>query len=501
METNTVTKTVIAQVGAALCMLPALAQAGAVAGAAEQGASTAEVAALRADIAALRAELDALKKGRAADAPAPTSTSTPAPTPVSATATAALAERVDRIEQQAKDAVVKGDLPGSFRLPGTTTSLRLYGSVELNMVHEMKGDNGDVDFAAYVPYAPLSGTPAARRDHQTYLHARTSRIGIETSTPTAFGPLGIRIEGDFNNDPRTGNSAVSGTVANIYTRQVTNSYNFRLREAWGQLGGLLAGQTWSTFMDVDNCPETVDFNGPIGATYLRQPQLRYTHAAGAAGTFSVAVENPVSYVLEPVSGQPAVAGAARVPDLVARWDRPFGWGALSARVVATEHRIDDGAAQSAQRRGWGAALSGQARMGDDDALTFGVTGGYGIGRYFNYIEGAVYDAASNRILLERAAGAYLGFQHKASDALRFNAAFGYQRNFDNAYTDFMRASGLDGGRFGVNRRVTQGHFNVFWDPAQNVELGAEYLFGRRVTLSGEHGDMSRVNLLARYRFN
>lgn len=495
MKTHTVTKTVIANVGAALCMLPALAQAGK----AEQGASAAEVAALRADLAALRAELDALKKGRAEAAPVPAPA--PAPNAAPAAVTAALAERVDRIEAQAKDAVVKGDLPDSFRLPGSKTSLRIYGSAELNMVHEMKGDNGDVDLAAYVPYAPLSGTAAARRDHQTYLHARTSRIGLEASTPTAFGPLGIRIEGDFVNDPRTGSSAVSGTVANIYTRQATNSYGFRLREAYGQVGGLLAGQTWSTFMDVDNFPETVDFNGPIGATYVRQAQLRYSRAAGDAGTFSVAVENPVSYVIEPVSGQPTVAGASRVPDLVARWDRQFGWGALSARAVATEHRIDDGAAQSAQRRGWGAALSGQVRVTDLDAVTFGVTGGNGIGRYFNYIEGAVYDAANNRILLERAAGAYLGYQHRVSDALRFNAAFGYQRNYDNAYTDFVRASGLDGGRFGVNRRVTQGHLNVFWDPVQNVEFGAEYLFGRRVTLTGEHGDMSRVNLLARYRFN
>jgi hypothetical protein len=469
---------------ATLCTLPAFAQDGGAAGTAP-AVTARELDALRADLAALRGELEALKKSRDASAPA----------------TTALAERIDQVELLAKDAVVLGDIPNSFRLPRSETSLHIYGVAELNMVHEMKGDNGDIDFASYVPYAPLDGTAAARRNHQTYLHARTSRLGFEASTPTSLGPLSIRIEADFNNDPHTGGSALSGSLGSIYTRQVTNGYDFRLREAYGQVGGLLAGQTWSTFMDVDNFPETVDFNGPIGATYLRQPQVRYSYPTRDAGTLSVAVENPVSYVLEPVSGLPTVSGASRVPDLVVRWDRQFDWGALSARGVATEHRVDDGAAQSAYRRGWGAAVSGLYRVTSDDLVTFGVTAGNGVGRYFNYIEGAVYDAVGNRILLERAAGAYLGYQHRTSDALRFNAALGFQRNYDNAYTDFVRESELDRGRFGVNRRVTQGHLNVFWDPAKNLEFGAEYLFGRRVTLAGEKGDMSRVNLLARYRFN
>ncbi|WP_075793574.1 hypothetical protein [Massilia putida] len=36
---------------------------------------------------------------------------------------------------------------------------------------------------------------------------------------------------------------------------------------------------------------------------------------------------------------------------------------------------------------------------------------------------------------------------------------------------------------------------------ENVEFGAGCLFGRRVTPVRERGGMSRVNLLARYRFN
>ena len=37
----------------------------------------------------------------------------------------------------------------------------------------------------------------------------------------------------------------------------------RLRHAYGSYGGLLAGQTWSTFVDDDNFPNTIDFESPM----------------------------------------------------------------------------------------------------------------------------------------------------------------------------------------------------------------------------------------------
>lgn len=437
---------------------------------------------MRAEMKKLRAELEALKGAKPA------------------AASADLADRVEQVELRAKDAVVVGDIPNSFRLPNSETSLRVYGFAELNMVHEFKGDNTDMDYATFVPYAPLNGSAQASRNGRNFMHARTSRFGIEASTPSPYGQIGIKVEGDFNNDPRTGNSAVSGTIGNIYTQQATNSYNFRLRQAYGQVGGFLAGQTWSTFMDLDNLPETVDFNGPIGATFIRQPQIRYTYAMPGVGNFTAAVENSASYVLDNTATV-TTAGFSRVPDLVGRWDRGFDWGAMSVRAVSHEHRIDDGATVSQSRRGWGVATSGLYKTVGNDFMTWAVTAGTGIGRYFNYIEGAFYDAANDRILMEKAAGVVLGYQHKPSETLRYNFALGYQKNFNNEYTDFARANGLDSGRFGINRKVWQAHLGFIWNPVKGVDIGTEYIFGRRTTLAGEDGDMSRINFSAKYNFN
>jgi hypothetical protein len=457
-----------------------------------------EFAEMRAEIKRLHDEIDAMKKDKAAAPAVAPAAAAPAET---GPTKAELADRIDQVELRAKDAVVMGDIPGSFRLPGTETSLRFYGFAELNLVHEMKGDNSSSDYSTFLPYAPLDGSALANRSGQTYLHARTSRIGFEASTPTKYGPIDVKIEGDFNNDPRTGNAAVSGDVKNIFTQQATNSYNFRLRHAYGQFGGLLIGQTWSTFMDVDNLPETVDFNGPIGATFIRQPQIRYTYPTKDDGSFTVAVENPVSYVLEASSGLPTVAGFSRVPDLIGRWDKGFDWGAISLRAITTEHKVEDGAGMSASKRGWGWGFSGLYKVNGDDFATWAFTGGTGIGRYFNYIEGAGYDAATNSIVTEKAIGMVLGYQHKASDTLRYNASVGYQRNYDNEYTDWVRANALDSGQFGINRRVWQSHLGFIWNPVKSVDIGVEYIFGRRKTLADETGSMSRFDFSAKYNFN
>lgn len=448
---------------------------------------------MRMEMKKLREELDTLKKAKPAPAAAPSD----------------LAERVEAVEIRSKDAVTLGDIPGSFRLPGSETSLRLYGWAEMNMVHETRGDNTDIDFSTFLPYVPLNGSPEANKTGRTYLHARTSRLGVEASTPTQYGPLGIKLEGDFQNEPRTGNTAVSGSVATIFTQQATNSYNFRLRHAYGQFGGLLIGQTWSTFMDVDNSPETVDFNGPIGSSLARQPQIRYTYPTKDNGSFTVAVENSVSYVLDKTGSVTTDAatgkvatGFSRVPDLIGRWDKGYDWGAISVRGVSHELRLKDPAAGvSVSRRGYGLAASGLYKTVGNDFLTWAVTGGTGIGRYFNYIEGAFFDDVNNKIVIEKALGLVVGYQHKPSDTLRFNGSIGYQRDYDNEYTDFARANLLDSGRFGINRQLWQSHLGFIWNPVKGVDLGAEYIYGRRKTLAGETGDLSRVNLSAKYNFN
>ena len=84
------------------------------------------------------------------------------------------------------------------------------------------------------------------------LHARETRLFLDIRGPVEGKELKMYIETDFYG---------SGNV-------------LRLRQAYGSWGGLLAGQTWSTFVDESNFPNTIDFESPMAFPSIRQAQLR-----------------------------------------------------------------------------------------------------------------------------------------------------------------------------------------------------------------------------------
>jgi hypothetical protein len=474
----------LALLAAAVTSMPAVAQ------------SAKDFEELRNEVLRLRRELNEMKAAKPAAAPAVEAVAaTPAVDP-------AVTERIEQLELKQKDAVVAGDIPGSFRLPGSDTSIKLYGYVEVNAIHEFKGNNSDNDYSTFLPYAPINGT--TKKTGQTLIHARTSRLGVESSTPTPYGPMGIKLEGDFNNEPRAdssvGTSASGSSKSAILTQQSLNGYNFRLRQAVATFAGFTVGQTWSTFMDIDNSPETVDFNGPIGSTFIRQPVIRYTYATPDLGGFTAALENPVSYAYDS-GGYVVKDGWSTSPDMVLRWDKAFDWGNTSLRAVSQEVKVVNDSTH-ASARGYGVGATSLIKVrGGLDSLSLAVTYGDGIGRYFNYIEGAFVDEANNRIIMERAVGVVAGYQYKATETLRYNLVGGWQQNFSNAYTQFALANGLGSGQYGINKSVFQVHAGLIYNPVKNVDLGAEYIYGERKTLEGEIGGLSRFNLMARYTFN
>ena len=80
-----------------------------------QAQTTKDFDELRQEIKRLRDEVNALKGQAAATKPADNS---------------GWGERIEQLEIKTKDAVVLGDIGGGFRLPGSDTSIRLYGYAE-----------------------------------------------------------------------------------------------------------------------------------------------------------------------------------------------------------------------------------------------------------------------------------------------------------------------------------------------------------------------------------
>lgn len=395
-------------------------------------------------------------------------------------ALAKLQAKVEQMEAQQKAApampanvVTGGDLPGSFKLPGSDTSIKLGGYVQLDAIYDIKGDQGR---GISLADAPLDGSAAAKRKGTTTFSARTSRFNVETQTNTTGGPIKTRIEFDF----------FTAEGSETYT----NSARPRLRHAYGSYGGVLAGQTWSNFMDVDSIPDTLEFIGPTGQVFIRQPQVRYTMATGADSNFAVAVENPQSDARD-VGGD--VTALDRGPDLTGRWTQTGKWGHVAVRGLLRDLRVDDGAGEhQASRLGWGLGLSGSFKLGAADTFLYQINGGQGIGRYIQDANSAAaYTASTATLRAQKAIGGFAGLQHQWAAALRSNVVYGMVRNHND--------SGF--GSIGeLNKETRQVHANLIWSPVKQVDLGLEYVWGERKTEDGQKGDLSRLQGAAKYSF-
>ena len=161
-------------------------------------------------------------------------------------------------------AVATGDFPGSWKMPGSNTSVSFSGYVKLDAIYDFDQYLTE-SFAGYDGYDGggkpsriiLDGEEGGNPNFS--MHARQTRLRFDSLTPTKMGGLKTKIETDFYYH--------SGSP-------------LRLRHAYASLGGVLAGQTWSILGDENTYADTIDFEGPVGVVAPRKPQLRYTSGHG-----------------------------------------------------------------------------------------------------------------------------------------------------------------------------------------------------------------------------
>jgi hypothetical protein len=172
--------------------------------------------------------------------------------------------------------VVGGSFPRSFLVPGSDTSIRVGGRIQVNTTYWIYGGNphtspqtgnsGSVGQAA--PVSLSRSGPAAAVGHSNFnITPQLSRTNIETRTPSAWGDARTFIEFEF-----------SGLFpSSARPTAISNDLTDRLLYAYGTLGGFLAGQANSNFSDSDAGMEVVSTSGLTGnAGVSRLPQIRYT---------------------------------------------------------------------------------------------------------------------------------------------------------------------------------------------------------------------------------
>ncbi|MDD2760482.1 MAG: DcaP family trimeric outer membrane transporter [Methylomonas sp.] len=438
--------------------------------------SNQRIAELEAKLAQIQQEKNSVAAAAASSQPPP---------PISAatgTATTPTAEG------QTKDAqpVVVGDTKGTFKIPGTDTSLGFGGYVKLdaNYSNVSMGRDKLGDQHLLVAQIPV-GDERLGLHSKTTFHAKESRFWLKSFTPSSWGDINTLLEVDFLNAPETFN------------------YTPRLRHAYGSIGNFLAGQTWTTFLNVAAIADTQDAAGPVGAlVYQRQPQLRWTQPFNLAGTpmeFQTALESPRSRLwVDPALAETAdgygfnYPNGERYPDLIARLNYNPDWGSLSLAAMARQIRYTKPA--STQEAGdWGGAVSlaGKINTLGMDNLRFMLNYGNALGRYasINLFEDAALDA-DGRLQLVKAYGGTLAYQHWWNNSWRSTLAYGIARADQPAFVFGARTT----------RQAQSVHANLLWSPTLQTTFGLEYIYAERERVDELSGDLHRLQFSTRFNF-
>ena len=436
---------------------------------------------------------------------------------------------------QAQGAPGAGSFPGSFLVPGTQTSFKVGGYVKLDYTYDfgaVQTINGGADpIGIALDSGPLhrlgDGTVVAvPADAAHHIHggsqmtASESRFNIETRTPTAYGELKTFIEGDFT-DPNGLNHSGSLKVN-------SNSYGFRLREAYGTLGPFLAGQTASLFRDPDAEAETLDFGGPMATGVTRQPQVRYTFDFGNGLTWAVAAENPQTQIFDvddnAGGGFQTTFGAKqgdKIPDFTTALVYSAPWGHLNLHAVLRELYWHDGFASappaegaSSSTFGWGLGFSGTWNVPiEKDALSWEVAYGEGAGRYINSDGPPTPDAfwtssfdtvggVATRERVLKAIPAWLvnaNYVHFWTDELRSTIAGSYWHQ-DNKNGIGANQSNSNDNLSLLWKSAYTAHVNLIWSPVPQTNFGVEFIRMQGKLESGQKGELTRLQVSAQFKF-
>ena len=341
-----------------------------------------------------------------------------------------------------------------------------------------------------VPSLIPTGSSGGSSDSYTStgLHAKTSRFFFTTRTNTDAGAISTRVELDF---------MLSGSG----DERISNSWNSRIRHAfvnWEYSPGssLMAGQSWSTFFNVGALPDVLDFVGPVGTLFVRQPQVRWT-----MGGLQLAVENPATRLNQDSGGALSTSFDdfhEGIPDLVARYNGKMGdlgWSVAGlVRELAYETRSSSAVEEdSDSQMVYGLSVAGKWMFGDDD-LRFMLNYGDGLGRYMGlnaFNDGYVTENGDVETIDQL--GAFIAYRHYWSPKWRSSFAYSYAEADNPGTGDFIHAQSLA-------ENYQSFHANLNYLPAPNLQIGGEYLYATKELENGNDGDLNRLQFAVKYAF-
>lgn len=417
-------------------------------------------------------QLDALEAERPpAGAPPATRPGTVAATPAGSTQVTVVAVPTEKVLASAQG----GDLvPLEGEITEPLNSISVYGFAMLDSGYNF----GQIDPNWYDVVRPtkLASYPDQWAPNgMVYAGVRQSRLGIKSNSPTPLGNLSTIFEFEL-----------FGT--GVDAGQTT----FRLRHAYGELGKVGAGQTWSPFMDIGIFPDSIEYWGPSGMAFFRNVQVRWMPVRGERTNVTVALEKPGGSGDQGLYSDRIELSNIRPrfnwPDLSGNVRFNGNWGYLqTAAIVRSIGWLDAGNNQySGSAVGWGINLTSNIKLGQKSVAKLGYVYGHGIENYMNDAPVDIGIAYNGTPVVNPPEGAPLPIHGVAlpvtgvvafvdhSWSKHYTSSVGYSLvNISNS--NAQKPSDFHQGSYALG--------NLLYRPIPKVMMGTEFQFGRRVNFS------------------
>lgn len=280
-----------------------------------------------------------------------------------------------------------------------------------------------------------------------------------------------------------------------------NGYNPQVQNAYLKWRDFQAGYNLPMFADASAMPATIDYEGPNAEATVTLGEVSWQPSFGRdnAWTAGIALDQP-QYSYTNATGTSTVS--QRLPDIPVyiqrNWAGGKGWLRVSGMLRNLYYR-NNLAQKNVDKVGWGIQASGTTPIyGGLSASYYGLYG-KGIASYIQDLNGLGMDlmpdpANPGRLEAVKAFSALGSLQYQFSPSVFCTATYSHVRTYAQKFADSHSSwnSGYKYAQYVVG--------NVFWNVNKIVQVGAEYIWGRRVNYDGAQGHDSRIEAMMQVSF-
>ena len=344
----------------------------------------------------------------------------------------------------------------------------------------------------------------------------TYDFGSPISNPNLFTTSAI----PMNMDPGNGGQfKLSAQQSNVYLNVVAlpgtknqigafvsmnflnSGYSPMLQHAYLKYRDITAGYTYSIFTNAAAGPATIDYEGPNSFTAVIHGMIAYEPSFGRKKEWKagIALDMPnESYT----NAEHTATVTQRVPDIpfyIQRsWAGGAGWLRLSG-IVRNLYYRDLTAQKNVDKVGWGIKASGSTPIIGGLSAYYQAAYGKGIASYIQDLTGCGMDlmpVGDNTTSLKpvKAWGGFGALQYNFTPNLFCTALYSHVRTYAERYTG---TSSPWGDSYKYAQYILG---NVFYNVNSIVQVGLEYIYGRRVNYDGTQAHDNRLEAMLQVSF-